>query len=146
MATMTTTPRLYLSPPHMGAPERALLLEAFDSNWVAPLGPHVDAFQREFAEYVGTKRAVALSSGTAALHLALIALGIGPGDDVLVSSLTFAGSVNPIRYVGATPVLIDSEARSWNIDPALVESYLAGAAKRGRAQGHRAGAPLRTGR
>lgn len=129
---MTNTPRLFLSPPHMGPLERARLLEAFDSNWVAPLGPHVDAFQVEFADYLGAKRAVALSSGTAALHLALISLGIGPGDDVLVSSLTFAGSVNPIRYVGATPVLIDSEARSWNIDPALVESYLTSAAKRGK--------------
>jgi len=116
----------------MGPAERALLLEAFDSNWVAPLGPHVDAFQHEFAEYLGVPRALALSSGTAALHLALIALGVGPGDDVLVSSLTFAGSVNPIRYVGATPVLIDSERRSWNIDPNLVESYLVSAAKRGR--------------
>lgn len=129
---MTASERLYLSPPHMGQEERRLLLEAFDSNWVAPLGPHVDAFQEEFADYVGVKRAVALSSGTAALHLALIALGIGPGDEVLVSTLTFAGSVNPIRYVGATPVLIDSESRSWNMDPALVESYLTGAAKRGK--------------
>lgn len=109
-----------------------MLLEAFDSNWVAPLGPHVDAFQQEFAEYVGAPRALALSSGTAALHLALIALGVGPGDDVVVSSLTFAGSVNPIRYVGANPVLIDSERRSWNIDPDLIESYLRDAAKRGR--------------
>lgn len=116
----------------MGPAERTLLLEAFDSNWVAPLGPHVDAFQQEFAEYVGVPRAVALSSGTAALHLAFIALGIGHGDDVLVSTLTFAGSVNPIRYVGANPVLVDSETRSWNLDPALVEDYLKKAAKRGK--------------
>lgn len=116
----------------MGPAERSLLLDAFDSNWVAPLGPHVDAFQSEFAAYVGVPRAVALSSGTAALHLALIALGVGSGDDVLVSSLTFVGSVNPIRYVGANPVLVDSERRSWNIDPNLVESYLSKAAQRGR--------------
>ncbi len=116
----------------MGPAERELLLEAFDSNWVAPLGPHVDAFQTEFAEYVGVPRAVALSSGTAALHLAFIALGIGPGDDVIVSSLTFAGSVNPIRYVGANPVLIDAETRSWNLDPELVVDYLKRAAKSGK--------------
>jgi len=109
-----------------------MLLDAFDSNWVAPLGPHVDAFQSEFAAYVGVPRAVALSSGTAALQLAFLAIGIQPGDDVLVSSLTFAGSVNPIRYVGGNPVLIDCEERSWNLDPNLVESYLKKAEKRGR--------------
>lgn len=129
---MTLPPRLFLSPPHMGPSERELLLDAFDSNWVAPLGPHVDAFQVEFAEYLGVPRALALSSGTAALHLALVALGIGPGDDVVVSSLTFAGSVNPIRYVGANPVLLDAETRSWNIDPNLVAQYLKKSAKRGR--------------
>lgn len=124
--------RLYLSPPHVGAEERALLLEAFDSNWVAPLGPHVDAFQEEFARYVGAQRAVALASGTAAIHLALLALGVGPGDDVVVSTLTFAGSVFPIRYVGATPVLVDSDERSWNLDPALLERYIKDAARRKR--------------
>jgi dTDP-4-amino-4,6-dideoxygalactose transaminase len=129
---MSSTSRLYLSPPHMGPAERDLLLEAFDSNWVAPLGPHVDAFQQEFAAYVGMPRAVALSSGTAALHLALIALGVGRGDDVLVSSLTFAGSVNPILYVGATPILVDCESTSWNIDPNLLEDYLTKAAARGK--------------
>ena len=81
--------RVYLSPPHMGECERQLLLEAFDSNWIAPLGPHVDAFERELAERVGVSHAVALSSGTAALHLALQVLGVGPGDDVLVPTLTF---------------------------------------------------------
>jgi len=116
----------------MGPDERELLLDAFDSNWVAPLGPHVDAFQREFADYVGVPRAVALSSGTAALHLAMVALGVQRGDDVIVSSLTFAGSVNPIVYVGANPVLIDAEERSWNLDPNLLESALKRAATRGR--------------
>ncbi|MBL8995925.1 MAG: aminotransferase class I/II-fold pyridoxal phosphate-dependent enzyme [Gemmatimonadetes bacterium] len=129
---MTASRRLYLSPPHMGADERRLLLEAFDSNWIAPLGPHVDAFQEEFASYVGVPRAVALSSGTAALHLALLVSGVAAGDDVLVSTLTFAGSVNPIRYVGANPVFVDSESRTWNLDPQLLEDYLAKAAKRGR--------------
>lgn len=129
---MTLPPRLYLSPPHMGSAERALLLEAFDSNWVAPLGPHVDAFQEEFARYVGAPRAVALSSGTAALHLALLVSGVGPGDDVVVSTFTFAGSVNPIRYLGARPVFVDSEPSSWNIDPDLLSAYLQDADRRGR--------------
>lgn len=129
---MTTRPRLYLSPPHMGPRERELLLDAFDSNWVAPLGPHVEKFQSEFAAYVGAPRAIALSSGTAALHLALLVSGVEAGDDVLVSSLTFAGSVNPIRYLGANPVFIDSEPRSWNLDPDLVESYLRSADARGK--------------
>ena len=104
--------RIYLSPPHMGDAERELLLDAFDSNWIAPLGPHVEALGREFAEVVDVPHCVALSSGTAALHLALRVLGVGEGDVVLVSTLTFAATVNAIRYVGATPVFIDSEERS----------------------------------
>jgi dTDP-4-amino-4,6-dideoxygalactose transaminase len=124
--------RLFLSPPDVGEAERALLLDAFDSNWIAPIGPHVDAFEREFAEFLGTPGAVALSSGTAALHLALLMLGVGEGDDVLVPTLTFVASVNPIGYVGARPVLIDCERTSWNIDPALVEEELAERARHGR--------------
>lgn len=108
----------------MGPDERHLLLEAFDSNWIAPLGPHVDAFETEFAEMVGAPHALALSSGTAAIHLALIMNGVGAGDEVLVSSLTFSASVNPIRYQGAKPVLIDSESQSWNLDPNLLEDAL----------------------
>lgn len=125
------TDRIWLSPPHMGPNERALLLDAFDSNWVAPLGPHVDAFQTEFARYIGGGHCVALSSGTGALHLALTVLGIKPGDTVAVSSLTFAATVNPVRYMGAIPVLLDSEPRSWNMDPALLETFLSGAATKG---------------
>ena len=113
--------RLYLSPPHIGPDELALVIEAFETNWVAPVGPHVDAFEAEFADMVGAEHAVALSSGTAALHLALRDLGVGPGDEVAVSDLTFCASVNPILYEGATPVLVDSEPASWNLDPALVE-------------------------
>jgi dTDP-4-amino-4,6-dideoxygalactose transaminase len=116
--------RLFLSPPDVGDDERALLLDAFDSNWIAPLGPHVDAFEREFAEAVGVGHAVALSSGTAALHLALLLLGVGPGDEVLVPSLTFVATANAVRYVGARPVLVDSEWASWCIDPHLVASTL----------------------
>ena len=124
--------RIFLSPPHIGAAEESLVADALASGWIAPLGPHVDAFQREFAAVVGAKHAVALSSGTAALHLALIAAGVGRGDDVLVSTLTFSASVNPIVYQGATPVLVDSEWKSWNIDPALVVQDLEDRARRNR--------------
>jgi pyridoxal phosphate-dependent aminotransferase EpsN len=123
--------RIYLSPPHLGPDERDLLLEALESNWIAPLGPHVDAFERELADVVGVPHALALSSGTAALHLALRLAGVGPGDEVLVSTLTFVASVNPIRYLGATPVFIDSDRRSWNMDPALLEAELSERAARG---------------
>ncbi|HEY9428575.1 MAG TPA: aminotransferase class I/II-fold pyridoxal phosphate-dependent enzyme, partial [Gemmatimonadaceae bacterium] len=96
---MSSNSRIYLSPPHMGPLEQELIAEVFASNWIAPLGPHVDAFQSEFANLVGSSQAVALSSGTAALHLAIQLAGVGPGDEVLVSTLTFAASVNPIRYL-----------------------------------------------
>ncbi|MGW8257564.1 MAG: aminotransferase class I/II-fold pyridoxal phosphate-dependent enzyme, partial [Thermoguttaceae bacterium] len=104
----------------MSGIERELLLDAFDSNWIAPLGPNVDAFEREFADKFGFPDAAALSSGTAALHLALIMLGIGDGDVVLTSDLTFVASANAITYVGAKPVFIDCERRSWNLDPNLL--------------------------
>ena len=112
--------RIYLSRPHMGDQERELLLDAFDSNWIAPLGPHVDAFEKEFCEVTGAQHAAALSSGTAAIHLALILAGVGPGDEVLVSTLTFSATINPIRYVGAIPVFVDSDHATWNMDAALV--------------------------
>jgi dTDP-4-amino-4,6-dideoxygalactose transaminase len=123
--------RLFLSPPDVGATERALLLDAFDSNWIAPLGPHVDAFEREFAEMLGVPAAAALSSGTAALHLALVMLGVGPGDDVLVPTLTFVAAANVVRYLGARPVFVDSEAQTWNLDPALVDDELSERASSG---------------
>ncbi|WP_164019462.1 DegT/DnrJ/EryC1/StrS family aminotransferase [Pyxidicoccus trucidator] len=124
--------RIYLSSPHLGGLERGYVDEAFASNWIAPLGPHVDAFQEEFARCVGAPHALALSSGTAALHLALQLVGVGPGDDVLVSTLTFSASVNPIRYLGASPVFIDCERASWNMDPALLEEELEARARAGR--------------
>lgn len=124
--------RIFLSPPHMGAEERALLLEAFDSNWIAPLGPHVDAFEREIADRVGVAAAAALSSGTAALHLALVLLGVGRDDEVIVSDLTFAASANVVRYVGATPVFVDADRETWTLDPNLLEEALADRARRGR--------------
>ena len=123
--------RIYLSPPHMGNDERSLLLDAFDSNWIAPTGPHVTAFEQEFSQHVGVEHAVALSSGTAALHLALQILGITAGDEVLTSTLTFSATVNAIRYVGATPVLIDSDADTWNMDPGLLAAELSDCARRG---------------
>lgn len=116
----------------MGPLEQDFIAEVFASNWIAPLGPHVDAFQSEFAKTVGATQAVALSSGTAALHLAVQLSGVGPGDEVLVSTLTFAASVNPIRYLGATPVFIDSERESWNMDPELLRQELARRARAGR--------------
>ncbi len=125
------TPRLYLSPPHMGAEERTLLLDAFDSNWVAPLGPHVDAFEKEMSARLGGLHALALSSGTGGLHLALELLGVGRDDEVLVSSLTFAASANPVTYLGAKPVFLDSEAATWNLDPDLLAEELEACAKRG---------------
>ncbi len=123
--------RIYLSPPHMSGQELAFVQEAFDTNWLAPLGPSVDAFEAEFAATVDVGHALALSSGTAALHLALICAGVVPGDDVLVSTLTFAGSVFPINYLGAHPVFVDSELASWNMDPQLVEDELLRRARSG---------------
>ena len=124
--------RIYLSAPCVGVQERELLLASFDSGWIAPLGPHVDAFEREFADYHGMTDAAALSSGTAALHLALHMLGVSRGDEVLVSTLTFVATANAIRYVGATPVFVDSETSSWNIDPELVSARLEQSARSGK--------------
>jgi dTDP-4-amino-4,6-dideoxygalactose transaminase len=118
------TERIFLSPPHVGDAERAMLLDAFDSNWVAPLGPHVDAFEAEMAGRLGVRRAVALSSGTAALHLALLSLGVGEGDTVLVPTMTFAATANAVTYVGAQPVFVDSDPSTWCLDPVLVEAEL----------------------
>jgi dTDP-4-amino-4,6-dideoxygalactose transaminase len=118
-------PRIYLSPPHLSGRELDYLRDAIDSNWVAPLGPHVDAFEAELAELTGVPYALALSSGTAALHLALVVLGIGAGDEVACSSLTFSASANPIRYVGATPVFVDARPETWTLDPELLARALA---------------------
>ena len=117
-------PRIYLSPPHMVGRERELMLDAFDSNWIAPLGPHVDGFEAEFAKKVGVSNAAALSSGTAALHLAMQVLGVKPGDEVITSSFTFVATANAITYLGAKPVFIDSD-ETWNMDPQLLEQELA---------------------
>ncbi len=117
-------PRIYLSPPHLSGRELDYLRDAIDSNWVAPLGPHVDAFEAELAALTAVPHALALSSGTAALHLALVVLGVGPGDEVACSSLTFSASANPIRFVGATPVFIDAAPETWTLDPELLARAL----------------------
>ncbi len=116
----------------MGDAEAAFVTEAFTTNWIAPLGPHVDAFERELAAHVGVGHAAALSSGTAALHLALLLLGVQPGDTVFCSGLTFVGSCNPILYCGARPVFIDAEPQTWNMSPAALERALEWARREGR--------------
>ena len=117
--------RIYLCLAHMSGTEMKYIREAFDTNWVVPLGPNVNAFEDDLKNFVGAgKEVVALSAGTAAVHLALIACGVGPGDEVLVQSFTFCASSNPIRYLGATPVFLDSESDSWNMDPQLLEQAI----------------------
>jgi dTDP-4-amino-4,6-dideoxygalactose transaminase len=124
--------RIWLSSPHLGEEETAFVEEAFRTNWIAPLGPHVDGFERELAAYAGVGHAAALSSGTAAIHLALLLLGVQPGDTVFCSSLTFVGSCNPILYCGARPVFIDSEPGSWNMSPQALERAFAWARRENR--------------
>ena len=136
--------RIFLSSPHVNTRERELILEAFDSNWIAPLGPHVDAFERELASCTARKHAAALSSGTGAMHIALRLLGVGPGDTVLVPSFTFVATVSPVVQLGATPIFIDSEPRTWNIDAELVDEELTGLTKQGRPpEGSHLSRPLR---
>jgi pyridoxal phosphate-dependent aminotransferase EpsN len=128
---MNNKERIYLSSPHMTGSEMSFINQAFESNWIAPLGPHVTAFEQEICQYVGVNAAVAVSSGTAAIHLALRLLDIGPGDLVLCSSLTFIGSVNPILYQGAVPVFIDSEPETWNMSPGALQKAFDWAVTRG---------------
>jgi len=116
--------RIYLSSPHMGEKELAYVQEAFATNWIAPVGPHLNAFEAEFGQHVGSSHAAGLSSGTAALHLALRLAGVGRGDEVVCSTLTFVASVNPIVQLGGIPVFVDSETRSWNMDPELLGELL----------------------
>lgn len=131
-ARLTVLPRIYLSPPDVTGYDRALLNEAIDSNWVAPAGPDIGRFECEVASVIGRAHAVALSSGTAALHLLLLESGVGPGDRVLVSSFTFAATANAVMYAGAEPVFIDSEATTWTISPDLVEEELVASRSAGR--------------
>lgn len=124
--------QIYLSPPHMSGHEVERVMEAFASNWIAPLGPQVDAFEKEFAQYVGSKGALALNSGTAAVHLGLRLLGVQKDDLVFCSTLTFVASANPILYLGATPVFIDSEPDSWNMAPEALERAFVDAKLQGK--------------
>ena len=122
---ITVLKKIWLSPPHMGDNEQAYVKEAFNTNWIAPLGPNVQGFETAIEEFVGNNTyATCLSSGTAAIHLGLQLLGVGPGDEVLCQSFTFAASVNPITYLGAFPILIDSERDTWNLSPDLVEKAI----------------------
>jgi len=116
--------RIYLSSPHMGGEELKYVKEAFDTNWISPVGPHINAFEKELAAYNGIAHCAAVSSGTAAIHLALVILGVQAGDEVLCSTFTFSGSCNPIAYLGATPVFIDAESETWNMDPDLLEEAI----------------------
>lgn len=126
-----SAPRLHLSAPHLSGDERALVADALDSGWLAPLGPHVAAFEREVCARVGAAHACALASGTAALHLALHLLGVGPGDPVVCSTLTFAASANPIRYLGGAPVFVDADPATWNMHPGLLDEALTSLARAG---------------
>lgn len=117
--------RIYLCLAHMSGREQEFIKEAFDTNWVVPLGPNVNGFEADLEAFVGeNKKVVALSAGTAAVHLALLACGVGPGDEVICQSMTFCASANPITYLGATPVFVDSERDTWNIDPELMEQAI----------------------
>lgn len=116
--------RIWLSPPHMGGSELKYINEAFTSNWIAPVGPHLNDFEKALSDYLGGVHSVALSSGTAAIHLALILAGVQQGDEVICSSLTFIGSCSPVIYLGARPIFVDSENLTWNLSPELLKETI----------------------
>lgn len=124
--------KIWLSSPHMGGTELNYIHEAFESNWVAPLGPNVNGFEQDLANYTGAKHAAALTSGTAAIHLALVMLGVKAGDEVICQSFTFSASANPITYVGATPVFVDSEKDTWNMSPEFLRIAIEDGIKRNK--------------
>jgi dTDP-4-amino-4,6-dideoxygalactose transaminase len=125
--------KIWLSSPHMGGNEQVYINEAFDTNWIAPLGPNVSGFEQDLEKYLGESNKVAcLSSGTAAMHLALVQLDVGPGDEVICQSFTFCGSANPIVYQGATPVFVDSEEDTWNMCPKLLKEAIKDRIKKGK--------------
>lgn len=124
--------KIWLSSPHMGGTEINYINQAFESNWIAPLGPNVDGFEKDLQDYLNIGHVAALSSGTAAIHLALILLGIKQGDEVIVSSFTFSATINPITYLKAIPVLIDCETDTWNMDPDLLEVAIKDRIKNGK--------------
>lgn len=116
--------RIWLSPPHMSENEALYIKEAFDTNWIAPIGPNINRFEQQLSEYFSGHHVLALNSGTAALHLALVLLGVTHGDEVICQSFTFSASVNPVLYQGAKPVFVDSESETWNMDPDLLEQAI----------------------
>src|SRR5579875_650723 len=119
------TTKIWLSSPHMGGTEQKFVNEAFETNWVAPLGANVDGFEKDLENFLGNDvHVAALSSGTAALHLALIILGVKAGDEVVCQSMTFSASANPIVYQGATPIFVDSEKDTWNMSPEFLEEAI----------------------
>jgi dTDP-4-amino-4,6-dideoxygalactose transaminase len=125
--------KIWLSSPHMGRNELKYVQEAFETNWIAPLGPNVDGFEKDISKYLGQDSHVAaLSSGTAALHLALIILGVQPGDEVICQSMTFSASANPIAYQGAIPVFVDSEEKTWNMSPEFLEEAIRDRVSKGK--------------
>lgn len=124
LSCSSSAKRIYLSAPHLGGEELGFVQDAFASNYIAPIGPQVDAFEQEFADRVGSRHATAVSSGTAALHLLLRYAGVGVGDEVICSTLTFVASVNPIVYLGGMPVFIDSDCTSWNMNPEILATEL----------------------
>lgn len=124
--------KIWLSSPHMSGHEEIFVKEAFDTNWIAPLGPHVDGLEHDLQKFTGNSHAAALSSGTAALHLALILLDVRPGDLVICQSFTFSASANPIVYQGATPVFVDSEKDTWNMDPVFTEQAIVDCIAKGK--------------
>jgi dTDP-4-amino-4,6-dideoxygalactose transaminase len=129
---MSQNKRIYLSCPHMSGEEMKYIKKAFDQNWVSPLGPNVDAFEESLASYCSVKYVAALSSGTAAIHLALVILGVERGDTVIASSFTFSATINPIIYQGALPILIDSEPETWNMDPEMLEKAIKDQLRKGK--------------
>jgi dTDP-4-amino-4,6-dideoxygalactose transaminase len=129
---MTIHTPILLSPPHLGIQELSFVKDAFETNWIAPVGPNVDAFEQEFCQMVGARHAAAVSSGTAALHLALRLIGIEPGDEVFCSTFTFVATANPILYERARPTFIDSDRLSWNMDPVLLSDTLDQRAQQGK--------------
>lgn len=124
--------RIYLSPPHMGGSEIDFIHKAFAENWIAPLGENVDGFESDLSQYIGTGHAAVLTTGTAAIHLGLQLLGVEQGDEVVCQSFTFAASVNPVSYLKATPVLVDSEPNTWNMDPSKLEEAIQDRIKNGK--------------
>jgi dTDP-4-amino-4,6-dideoxygalactose transaminase len=132
MTTSSQKEKIWLSPPHMSGGEIKYIQQAFESNWIAPYGPNIKAFEEELSAYTSAPHVVALNSGTAAIHLALIALGVQAGDEVICSSFTFSATANPIAYLGATPVFIESEADTWNISPDFLEAAIKDRLQKGK--------------